>query len=127
MVGRATEDEHVPVEPRPRQQQRRLAADQVDEVVARYIDGESIDALAREYGINRTTVIAHLERKGIERRRNPRKMTDPRVKEAATRYLSGCGLAVVAAEFGVCERTLRREFAAAGVPVRPRRGSRSGS
>ncbi len=75
MVGRVTEDEHVPAAPRPRQQQRRLGPDQVEEVVARYIDGESIDALARAYGINRTTVISHLERKSVERRSNPRKMT----------------------------------------------------
>lgn len=89
MVGRATEDEHVPTVHRPRQQQRRLGPDQVDEVVARYMDGESIDALARDYGINRTTVISHLERNGIERRRNPRKMTDIKVQAAAERYTTG--------------------------------------
>lgn len=122
MVGRATEDEHVPVVQRPRQQQRRLAADQIDEVVARYADGASIDALAREYEINRTTVISHLERNGIERRRNPRKMTDAKVRAAATRYTSGRSLATVATEFEVCERTLRREFEQAGIKVRTRRG-----
>lgn len=119
MVGRTTEDEHVPVEPRPRQQQRRLAADQVDEVVARYIEGESIDGLAREYRINRTTVISHLERHGVDRRRNPRKMTDAKVRAAAERYATGISLAAVAAEFDVCDRTLRREFESAG--IRPRR------
>lgn len=122
MVGRASEDEHVLTAPRPRQQQRRLASEQIDEVVTRYIDGESIDGLAREYGINRTTVISHLERKGVERRRNPRKMTDAKVEAAAADYSSGRSLAVVAAEFGVCERTLRREFDQAGVCVRPRPG-----
>lgn len=125
MVGRATDDEHVPTVQRPRQQQRRLAADQIDEVVARYIDGESIDSLAREYGINRTTVISHLERNGIERRRNPRKMTDAKVHAATERYATGISLAAVAAEFGVCERTLRREFEGAGVGVRSRRGDGS--
>lgn len=122
MVGRATEDEHVPVVQRPRQQQRRLAGDQIDEVVARYVDGASIDALAREYEINRTTVISHLERNGVERRRNPRKMTDARVRAAADRYAAGLSLAAVAAEFDVCDRTLRREFEGAGVPIRPRPG-----
>lgn len=121
MVGRITEDEHVPVEPRPRQQQRRLAPEQIYEVVARYIDGEPIDGLAREYGINRTTVIAHLERNGIERRRNPRKMTDAKVRAAAERYATGLSLAGVAAEFGVCERTLRREFEHANIKVRKSR------
>lgn len=123
MVGRTAEDDHVPVVQRPRQHQNRLAVDQIDEVVTRYVDGASIDALAREYGINRTTVIGHLERNGVERRRNPRKMTDDKVRDAASRYSSGCSLATVASEFGVCERTLRREFQRAGVDVRPRRGS----
>jgi transposase-like protein len=98
-----------------------LGPEQVDEVVAQYIDGESIDGLAREYGINRTTVISHLERNGVERRRNPRKMTDAMVRDAAERYENGLSLAAVAAEFGVCDRTLRREFENAGVPVRLRR------
>lgn len=122
MVRRVAEDEHVPIIKRPRQQQRRLAPDQIEEVVARYIDGESIDALAREYGINRTTVIAHLERNGIERRRNPRKMTDAKVRAAADIYAKGRSLADVAAEFDVCDRTLRREFELAGIHCRPRRG-----
>jgi transposase-like protein len=122
MVGGATEDEHVQVTTRPRQQQRRLAADRVDEVVARYIDGESIDGLAREYGINRTTVIGHLERHGVDRRRNPRKMTDAKVRAAAERYATGVSLAAVAAEFEICDRTLRREFENAEIPIRPRPG-----
>jgi uncharacterized protein (DUF433 family) len=120
MAGRAAEDEHLPTAQRPRQQQRRLASNQVDEVVAKYIAGEAIDNLAREYDINRTTVIAHVEKKGVERRGSPRKLTDARVSEAADRYAAGLSLAGVAAQFGVCDRTLRREFRKAGVPIRSR-------
>jgi hypothetical protein len=120
MVGRAAEDEHVPTVRRPRQQQRRLGPEQVDEVVARYIAGASIDALAREYRINGTTVISHLERNGVERRRNPRKMTDGKVRAAADRYATGISLAAVAVEFGVCDRTLRREFMNAAIETRSR-------
>lgn len=112
----------APSGPPTRQKQRRLAPDQIDEVVARYVDGESIDGLARAYGINRTTVISHLERNGIQRRRNPRKMTDAKAKAAADRYATGISLAVVAAEFGVCDRTLRREFESLEVEIRPRPG-----
>jgi transposase-like protein len=122
MVSRPAEDQHVSSPKRPRQQQRRLAADEIDEVVAKYIEGESIDGLARVYGINRTTVISHLERSGVERRGNPRKMTDAKVQAAAERYSSNFSLTIVASEFGVCERTLRREFEQAGVPTRRRRG-----
>lgn len=52
-------------------------------------------------------------------------MTDAKVQKAATNYASGSSLASVAAEFDICERTLRREFAAAGVVVRPRSGARA--
>lgn len=121
-VGRATEDEHVPSTSRPRQQQRRLAPGHVDELVTRYRSGESIDGLARTYRVNRTTVISHLERRGVQRRKVVRKMTDDAVAKAAARYAEGLSLVAVANEVGVCDRTLRREFRQAGVPVRARRG-----
>jgi len=121
MVRHAREDVHLPVVQRPRQKQRRLPHDQIARVVARYQDGQSINALAQEFGINRKTVMGHLQRSGIERRQNPRKMTDAEVNAAAARYAAGASLAVVATEFGIGDRTLRREFTAAGIPTRPRR------
>ena len=72
--------------------------------------------------MNRTTIITHLDRAGIERRRVARKMTDDSVATAATRYGKGTSLAIVAKEFDVHSRTLAREFRQAGVPIRPRRG-----
>jgi transposase-like protein len=122
MVGQQSEDRHVPAELRHRQQQRRLSPRQIEEVVSRYVEGESIDSLARAFGINRTTVISHLERNGVQRRRNPRKMTDAAVQAAANRYASGLSLTAVAAEFDVCERTLTREFRVAHVVIRRRNG-----
>ena len=78
--------------------------------------------LARRYGIHRTTVIHHLDRAGIERRRLVRKMTDESVALAATRYAQGASLVVVASEFEVHQRTLARELRNAGAPIRRRRG-----
>lgn len=102
--------------------QRRLSEAEVDELVARYVAGSAIDELARVFEVNRTTVISHLDRRDIPRRRVVRKMTDRTVVEASSRYGQGLSLEVVAEEFGVHSRTLAREFRLAGVPVRARRG-----
>jgi len=102
--------------------QRRLTKAAVDEVVSAYLAGSSIGSLAAELGVHRTTIIDHLERRGIERRRSVRKMTDRSVRVAAKRYGTGESLKVVAVQFDVDARTLAREFRRAGVGIRPRRG-----
>jgi transposase-like protein len=99
-----------------------LSEPTVDEFVRAYLDGSSIDSLAADLGVNRTTIISHLERRGVERRKSVRRMTDWTVRQAARRYESGESLKVVAARFGVDARTLAREFRYAGVPIRPRPG-----
>jgi hypothetical protein len=73
----------------------------VDDLVRDYLAGSSIDSLAAQLGVNRTTIIHHLDRRGIKRRQTVRKMTD---------------------HVDVDARTLAREFRRAGVPIRPRRG-----
>ena len=102
--------------------QRRLSRVEVDQLIDDYREGASIDGVARRYGIHRTTVIGHLDRAGIGRRRVDRKMTDESVARAAARYEQGASLAVVAGEFGVHQRTLARELRGAGASIRPRRG-----
>lgn len=102
--------------------QRRLPAAAIVELCLLYNEGRSIDALARRYEVNRTTVITHLDRAGIERRRVARKMTDESVAKAAARYGQGASLAIVANESEVDARTLARELRRAGVSIRPRRG-----
>ena len=88
------------------------------------IPSEILDRLTREHEVHRTTVIHHLDRGGIARRRVVRKMTDESVARAAARYDQGASPALVASEFGVHERTLAREFRRAGKLIRPRRGWR---
>jgi hypothetical protein len=44
--------------------QRRLAASDVDDIVASYVSGRSIDDLAGSYGVNPTTIVKPLDRKG---------------------------------------------------------------
>jgi AraC-like DNA-binding protein len=102
--------------------QRRLSGAEVGELARRYLAGSSLDALAREYRVHRTTVIRHLDRLGVPRRRVVRKLTDEAVAWAAARYREGASLAVVSGEFGVHQRTLAREFRGADMSIRPRRG-----
>ena len=104
---------------------RRLSDAEIQDLIHRYREGASIDALARRYEVHRTTVIHHLDRAGLARRRLVRKMTDESVALAAAQYEQGASLELVASEFGVHQRTVAREFRRAGAPIRPRRGRRS--
>jgi Transposase len=101
---------------------RRLSPDRVTELVAQCRAGWSVRQLAEIFRINRTTVLAHLERAGVARRANVRKLSDEQVHEAATRYASGLSLKTVAKAFSVNEATLSTEFRKAGTPIRARRG-----
>ncbi len=94
----------------------------VDDVVRGYLDGSSIGTLAALLGVNRTTIISHLDRRGIHRRKSVRKMTDRSVRQAANRYASGESLNAVAVRFDVDARTLAREFRRAGIETRSRPG-----
>ena len=102
--------------------QRRLTDANIGQLVEDYVGGLSVNALARRFGIHRTTVMNHLESRGVQRRRNVRKLSATKVALAAGRYANGLSLASVAKEFGVSEATLTREFHAAGIPIKPRRG-----
>jgi transposase-like protein len=104
--------------------QRRLSRPEIEQLIHRYRKGDSIDDLARRYGVHRTTVIHHLDQAGVTRRRVVRKMNDKSVARAAARYEQGASLAVVASEFGVHQRTLARELRRAGTEIRLRRGWR---
>ncbi len=102
--------------------QWRLSETTVNDLVSDYLAGSSIDLLASRFGVSRTTIISHLDRRGVKRKKVVRRMTNRSVAQAAERYLSGESLKAVAARFGVDTRTLAREFGRAGVSIRPRRG-----
>jgi hypothetical protein len=53
--------------PRP-QAQRRLTDETVDDLVRAYQDGATLKDLVERFGICQTTVIAHLDRRGVPRR-----------------------------------------------------------
>jgi transposase len=102
--------------------QRRLSEATVDDLVRDYTAGSSIHLLAMRVGVHHTTIMDHLERRGIERRKVVRKMTDRTIRQAVKHDEAGESLKVVAARFAVDARTLAREFTRGGVPIRRRRG-----
>ena len=61
--------------PAPRTVQRRLWESEVESIAVDYQAGRSIRSIAEDTGIQHHTVAAHLERLGINRRRNPRKLS----------------------------------------------------
>ena len=108
--------------PPRRDVQRRLTEPEINELVNEYQAERTLADLACVLGIDRRTVAAHLQARGIERRINRRKMTDDDVSQAARRYRAGDSLATIASTFNVAAATIRRELRRIGVTIRPRRG-----
>jgi len=117
-----TEDQLHPSTRRATQRQRRLTQSDVIQLAQEYTAGSTVNQLANKYSVHRTTVLAHLERQHVDRRRITRRLTDADVEDAARLYEAGNSLKATARRFEVDAETLRREFARAGIQTRPRRG-----
>jgi len=116
-------DDQVRSQPqRSVQRQRRLSQEEILNLANRYVTGSTVRELAQIFGIHRTTVLVHLERQGIERRRRIRRLTDAEVEIATRFYRDGQSLKTTANHFAVDPETLRREFKKAGVTLRRRQG-----
>ena len=94
----------------------------MDELVAAYQTGDSVEELAEHFGVHRTTVIAHLGRRQVQLRSTFTTWDHDALTAAVAYYASGASLATVAARFGVDPSTVANRFRRAGVVVRPRRG-----
>ena len=95
---------------------------EIDHLVAAYTAGHSVAELAAELGVHRTTILHHLEQRGIARRRFVRKLSDFDVAKATADYAERESLATIASRLDVDPETVRREFLKAGVKRRsPRR------
>ena len=101
---------------------RRLSPACIDGLVEAYRAGATINELAVEFGIHRTTVAAHLDRKGVPRRSEATVWDDFALREAAELYATGLSLADVAHQFGIDAQTVANRFRRAGVTMRRRRG-----
>ena len=103
--------------------QRRLRADDIDALVDCYRAGDAIADLAAQFAINRTTVMAHLNRRNVQRRAATKEWNDDAIAAAANAYVDGYSLADIADRHGLDPQTVANRLRRAGIPIRPRRGS----
>lgn len=101
------------------QKQVRLTETQIAELLEAYKKGDSVYALARRFGVHRTTVSEHLHRAGVPTRAVRLVVLDDqtrdRVLDAAR---SGMAVKRIATLVGATERVVARTLDEAGVPRR---------
>jgi len=100
----------------PRQLQRRLPPEEIEELIAAYTAGATALALAAEHSIHRTTVLALLERHHVSRR--GRVLTPDHVERAVSQYASGRSCASIGKELQVNPETIRQALLKAGLAMR---------
>jgi len=83
---------------------------EVDELVKRYGNGESVRQVASALGAHRTTVSGHLERRGIPRRGFTRSLTDEQCVDIAKLYRSGKSMDQIDKEHGPMPRQLAMSY-----------------
>jgi transposase-like protein len=105
-----------------RQIQRRLQPEEVEELVAAYVAGATVLALAGKHSIHRTTVLALLEHHQVFRR--GRVLTPDHIHRAVSSYASGRSCASIGKQLHVNPETVRQVLLKAGVVIgRPGRPS----
>ena len=104
-----------------RQVQHRVSKSEIEQLVIIYQSGRTVNDLADDFQVNRTTVMAHLRRAGVPRRES--KIGDTQLSEVVECYFAGQTLVQVADQFGVDGETIRRALLQAGV-VRRSAGKR---
>lgn len=93
----------------------------MNNLVSEYESGVSVDDLARNLGIGRTTVYRKLRAAGAQMRVGQFvKSADPDMAAALTLFNSGLGVAAVAERIGTTRIILQRAFRDAGIPTRNR-------
>lgn len=106
---------------RDRQKQVRLSREVVDVLIEAYRSGVPCAELGVQFGINESTVFAHLKRRGVERRPF-RKLHGEQLERARECYEGGMSLRAVAVEVGISRSTVHAGLVAAGVEIRRPRG-----
>jgi hypothetical protein len=83
-------------------------------LVKAYEDGAGIKELVDRYGINRSTVLNHLDRHGIARRGQVFKLKDSQVVEAAGLRNEGWSFIRIGRHLGVSDGTVASSIRRAG-------------
>ena len=104
--------------PRSYQTQRQLTPDEVGQAIARYEAGASMQQIADELGVHRTTILKRLQGLGITTRYS--KLPPEQMHEASGLYAEGWTLDRIAKQYHVAASTVREYLLADGVELRPR-------
>jgi hypothetical protein len=94
----------------------------IDALVDHYRAGDTIMELAGRFGISRTTVMAQLNRRAVQRRATAKQWDAVALAAAAGSYADGTSLADIANQHGLDPQTVANRLRRAGTPIRPRRG-----
>lgn len=118
-IGKIAEDAFdLDVNDRTRRaKQRRLTANQIDQLCADYRSGMRVADIAVKFGVHRYTVTIHAKRQGIKLREK-RKLNDFQASKAAKEYEGGATLTELAETYDVDVITIRKELAQAGGKIR---------
>jgi DNA invertase Pin-like site-specific DNA recombinase len=104
----ATREELRTAVPRaPKRHPRQLRSDQVDELVIAYEAGANAREVAKQFSIHRSTVAAHLDRRGITKR-GLRVLSEAQVEEAALLRAQGISYERIADNLRVDKMTVWR-------------------
>lgn len=100
----------------PRQTQRRLTPQQVEQLVAEYRASADMKELAARWSLHRTTVAGHLRKVGVELRRQG--VPADRLHEAIRLYNGGWSLRRLAERYDCDDETVRQALKRAGLQLR---------
>ena len=106
----------------PDQIPHRLQSWEIEELIAAYNSGCTIQQLSRQFLVHRTTVMAVLGRQDVPRRPHGLKLDDQAIVVASSLYAEGLSLVKIAARFQVDPATVGSALRRSGVKIRPRRG-----
>ena len=104
---------------RPRSK-RILVATDVDDIVKKYVSGETTQQISARFGISKSRVATALREQGITIRRQG--LTEEQVKEAATFYAAGRSLNWIGAHYNVSHTTVATALRRQEIQLRPRPG-----
>jgi DNA-binding NarL/FixJ family response regulator len=109
--------EHVVESMTSRQTRVAVTTARHEELVRRYDAGETVKALAAEFGMHHQTVRAAVAESGVPVRTRER-LTAEQISEITRLYEAGRTTTEIGARYGVYASTIQRQLKRVGVPLR---------